>query len=184
MQPTEPTPPMSSPLPKPDPDLETHFGESTPAPRARTLALTFLGIVAALAVGVVGLVTICAIAAVRDVAAPPVLGDAAPLDVDVASYNNAPGCDFTCDTTPRRMECSASQRYDEIIVWNAACTAGVCVQSSTPVFIGGSLAMTTATGMPICNTTACASSLADLEVKSAVCVLQAGSVHVTIQVAQ
>lgn len=92
----------------------------------------------------------------------------------------APAFDFTCTTTGQLIT-DGGASYREIAVWNAACSAGTCTPSATPVFIGAPT-VTNSTGQPICNTTGCVSQTVDLEVSGAGCVVTAGTVHVTAMV--
>jgi hypothetical protein len=114
--------------------------------------------------------------------APLALADMTPA----VAGSNAPAFDMLCDNTSRRVEASAGQSYNEIFVWNAACAAGTCTPSATPVFLGGSqtTAVTVSTGIPICNTSGCVSQQADLEVKGVWCITNGATVHVTAQVMQ
>ncbi len=107
-----------------------------------------------------------------------------------SASSSSPAFQFTCGTGALRIEASTGQKYNTITVWNAACTAGTCTTSSTPVFLGGDYspttgaqvtAVTNATGMPICNTAGCAGILATYEVKNLECIA-ASTVIVTAAV--
>lgn len=106
----------------------------------------------------------------------------------------APAFQFTCTTTAQRIAPPSGRAdYTSITVWNAACSGGTCTTSSTPVFLGGTYntqtgaqtsAVTTATGMPVCDdTAACIATAATYEVKNLECIA-GSSVTVTVQVAR
>ncbi len=112
--------------------------------------------------------------------------------LSMAAGPSPPAFDFVCDATARRIEGALldQKTYSTITVWNAACSAGTCTPSATPVFLGGEYnpktgvvidAVTNAKGMPICSTTGCIGGFATYEVQNLQCIA-ASEVHVTVQV--
>lgn len=121
---------------------------------------------------------------------------AAPLSLsrDMPTATPAPSVpafQFTCGTTAARISPpTGGAGYREITIWNAACAAGVCETSDTPVFIGGvydatgavTTAVTTSTGMPLCNSsTTCIAPFATYHVPNVACIASEDTV-VTVQV--
>jgi len=107
------------------------------------------------------------------------------------AVTTVPAFQFTCTSTAARIAPPSGRAdYSTITVWNAACSAGTCTQSATPVFLGGHYdqassevvaAVTNATGMPICNSTGCIGSFASYDAKNLQCIA-ASSTTVTVQV--
>jgi hypothetical protein len=110
------------------------------------------------------------------------------------AHGAAPAFPFTCTTTAQRITPpSGDANYRSITVWNAACTAGTCTTSATPVFVGGdyevtgstlsATAVTTSTGMPLCtSTTGCIAVSATYDVPNLQCIVQTTPTQVTVQV--
>jgi hypothetical protein len=103
---------------------------------------------------------------------------------------SVPAFQFQCTSTAQRITPpSGDAGYRQITVWNAACSAGTCTESATPVFLGGvrdakgaqTAAVTNATGMPICNTTGCIGKFATYAVPNLECIAS-GNTTVTVQV--
>lgn len=127
-------------------------------------------------------------------ASPPGVAEALTVGASAPALavplTSAPAFQFTCGVGALRIEGSAGQKYSAITVWNAACSAGTCTASATPVFLGGvySLtgqvtAVTNSTGMPVCTSAGCNGVSATYEVKNLECIA-GSSVVVTAQVVQ